>query len=76
MSRSRSFNRFHRFLARQKRRGLRDVLPSFREGSETMGPPVNYSRELLSKQSGREIELELLEGVLLIEDSGSQISPA
>ena len=34
MSRSRSFNRFHRYLARQKRRGLRAVLPQFQDARE------------------------------------------
>ena len=39
MSRSRSFNRFHRYLARQKRRGLRAVLPQFQDARE----PVSYT---------------------------------
>ena len=34
MSRSRSFNRFHRYLARQKRRGLRAVLPQFQDARD------------------------------------------
>ncbi len=62
MSRSRSFNRFHRYLARQKRRGLRAVLPRFREELEVMGAPIDHSRHILRRLLGREIQLELQEG--------------
>ena len=61
MSRSRSFNRFHRYLARQKRRGLRIVLPHFQDAREESSSPVNASKELLGRLSRREMELELLE---------------
>ena len=61
MSRSRSFNRFHRYLARQKRRGLRTALPQFREELDVIGPPINYSRNILRRLWGREIQLELQE---------------
>ena len=61
MSRSRSFNRFHRYLARQKRRGLRTALPRFREELEVIGVPVNHSRNILRRLWGREIQLELQE---------------
>jgi hypothetical protein len=37
MNRSRSFNRFHRYLARQKRHGLKAVLPQ----SSQLGSIIN-----------------------------------
>ena len=61
MSRSRSFNRFHRYLARQKRRGLRTALPRFQEGLEVIGTPINHSREILKRLWNREIQTELQE---------------
>ena len=61
MSRSRSFNRFHRYLARQKRRGLRSVLPQFQMDFEYYGSPIDHSSAVLNKLKGREVELELLD---------------
>ena len=62
MSRSRSFNRFHRYLARQKRHGLRAVLPKFQDAREHPQSPANSSNTLLSRLSLREMELDLIEG--------------
>ena len=61
MSRSRSFNRFHRYLARQKRRGLRDVLPQFQDGREHQESPAGSSDEMLCRLSLREMESDLME---------------
>ena len=61
IGRSRSFNRFHRYLARQKRRGLRSVLPQFQMDFESYGPPIDHSRDMLNRLKGREVELELLD---------------
>ena len=61
MSRSRSFNRFHRHLARQKRRGLRAVLPQFQDARDHQEGPADSSDEVLRRLSRREIELDLLE---------------
>ena len=61
MSRSRSFNRFHRYLARQKRRGLRSVLPQFQMDFEYYGSPIDHSRDMLNRLKGREVEIELLD---------------
>ena len=47
MSRSRSVNRFHRYLARQKRRGLRAVLPQFQDALEHQESPADSSTSLL-----------------------------
>ena len=61
MSRSRSFNRFHRYLARQKRRGLRSVLPQFQDAREHQESSADSSDDVLRRLSLREMELELLE---------------
>ena len=61
MSRSRSFNRFHRYLARQKRRGLRAVLPQFKDAPENHASPANTINEVLRRLSLREMELDLME---------------
>ena len=60
MSRSRSFNRFHRYLARQKRRGLRAVLPQFQDARDHQQSPANSSNHVLRQLSLREIELDLM----------------
>ena len=61
MSRSRSFNRFHRYLARQKRRGLRSVLPQFQGACEHQESSVKSSDGVLRRLSLREMELDLME---------------
>ena len=61
MSRSRSFNRFHRYLARQKRRGLRAVLPQFQDARDQQQSPADSSNEVLRRLSLREIEMDLME---------------
>ena len=61
MSRSRSFNRFHRYLARQKRRGLRAVLPQFQDASDQQQSPTDSSNDVLRRLSLREMELDLME---------------
>ncbi|ABB35393.1 hypothetical protein [Synechococcus sp. CC9605] len=61
MSRSRSFNRFHRYLARQKRRGLRAVLPQFQDARDRQQSPADSSNEVLRRLRLREIEMDLTE---------------
>ena len=61
MSRSRSVNRFHRYLARQKRRGLRAVLPQFQDARDHQQSPADSSNDVLRRLSLREIELDLME---------------
>ena len=62
MSPSRSFNRFHRYLARQKRRGLRAVLPQFQDAREHQESSANSSGDgVLRRLSLREMELDLME---------------
>ena len=55
MSRSRSFNRFHRYLARQRRRGLRAVLPQFQDAREHRESPANSGDSVLRRLSLREM---------------------
>ena len=59
MSRSRSFNRFHRYLARQKRHGLKAVLPQFRDQGETFCKTLNQTHAKAERLAKREIALEL-----------------
>ena len=61
MSRSRSFNRFHRYLARQKRRGLRSALPQHQMDFEYYGSPIDHCQDILKRLMGREVELELMD---------------
>ena len=61
MSRSRSFNRFHRNPAGQKLRGLRAVLPQFQDAREYQESPADSSSKVLLRMSLREIELDLME---------------
>ena len=61
MSRSRSFNRFHRYLARQKRRGLRAVLPQFQDARDNQQSSANSSGDMLRRLSLREMQLDLME---------------
>ena len=61
MSRSRSFNRFHRYLARQKRRGLRAVLPQFNDAREHQEGPADSSSDVLRRLGLREMESDLME---------------
>ena len=61
MSRSRSLNRFHRYLARQKRGALRAVLPQHRLAEDLMPEPANQSRSLLDRLRDQEAEGDLLD---------------
>jgi len=61
MNRSRSFNRFHRYLARQKRHGLKAVLPQSNELGKTINKDVEQRRDQLDRLSNQDIVNELLE---------------
>ena len=61
MARSRAFNRFHRYLARQKRRDLRSALPQVQSDCSSDAAPIDRSRALINRLSGREAQLDLLE---------------
>ena len=61
MARDRAFNRFHRYLARQKRRGLRSVLPQFSSDTQTPVTTRDHSRSSQERISSREMRLDLME---------------
>tara|TARA_B100000482_G_scaffold8152_1_gene6212 strand:- start:393 stop:587 length:195 start_codon:yes stop_codon:yes gene_type:complete len=61
MNRSRSFNRFHRYLARQKRHGLKAVLPQSNLVGKTINRDVDQRRDQLDRFSNQDIANELLE---------------
>ena len=62
MTRSRSINRFHRFLARQRRRGLRAV-PQLRPEHQEREEQLDVSDRLLARSAQTELrnEMEALE---------------
>lgn len=61
MNRSRSFNRFHRYLARQKRHGLKAVLPQSNELGDIVISGVDHRRNQLDRLSHQDLLIELLE---------------
>ena len=61
MNRSRSFNRFHRYLARQKRHGLNAVLPQSSLIGSIIKSGVDRRRGHLDRLSHQDIVMELLE---------------
>ena len=60
MSRSRSFNRFHSYLAQQKRRGLRADLPQFQDSRDHQERSACSSDDVLRRLNRLEMELDLL----------------
>ena len=61
MNRSRSFNRFHRYLARQKRHGLKAVLPQSNQLGDMVNSGVDQRRKYFDCLSYQEVLTELLE---------------
>ena len=61
MGRSRSFNRFHRQLARQKRHAIKSQIPRFRDGVIPAEQSVDHTQVILDRVNGREVVDELLE---------------
>ena len=61
MNRSRSFNRFHRYLARQKRHGLKAVLPQSNQLGDMVKSGVDQRRNQLDLLSHQDVLTELLE---------------
>ena len=60
-SRTRGYNRFDRFLTRQKRRALRSVLQRFQMENYTYGAQIDHSRTMLINLKGREAQQDLME---------------
>ena len=61
MNRSRSFNRFHRYLARQKRHGLKAVLSQSNELGDMVNRGVDQRRNTFDRISQQDVLTELLE---------------
>ena len=61
MNRSRSFNRFHRYLARQKRHGLKAVLPQSNQLGDMVNSGVDQRRNTFDRLSHQDVLTELLE---------------
>ena len=61
MNRSRSFNRFHRYLARQKRHGLKAVLSQSNELGDMVNRSVDQRRNTFNRISHKDVLTELLE---------------
>ena len=61
MNRSRSFNRFHRYLARQKRHGLKAVLPQTSQLGDMVNSGVDQRRNYFDRLSHQDLLSELLE---------------
>ena len=61
MNRSRSFNRFHRYLARQKRHGLKAVLSQSNELGDMVNRGVDQRRNTFDRISHQDDLTELLE---------------
>ena len=61
MNRSRSFNRFHRYLARQKRHAHKAVLPQSNQLGDKVNSGVDQRRNQLDRLSYQEVLMELLE---------------
>ena len=61
MNRSRSFNRFHRYLAQQKRHGLKAVLPQSSQIGSIINSGVDQRRNQLDRLSDQDVLMELLQ---------------
>ena len=61
MNRSSSFNRFHRYLARQKRHGLKAVLPQSNQLGDMVNRGVDQRRNTFDRLSHQDVLTELLE---------------
>ena len=59
MTRSRSINRFHRFVARKRRRGLRLAVPHLRVDQLEMVEPIDVSDRLMSRTADADLRQEM-----------------
>ena len=59
MTRSRSINRFHRFVARKRRRGLRAVLPHLRPDRLEVGDQMDVSDRLMTRCAEADLKADL-----------------
>ena len=61
MTRSRSINRFHRFVARKRRRGLRAAVPYLRVDHFEMSEPIDVSDRLINRTADADLRQEMQE---------------
>ena len=60
MTRSRAFNRFHRFSAKKRRRSLRAAVPNLQDVARSGNEAVNHSEELRQRAWQKDLMLELI----------------
>ena len=61
MTRSRSINRFHRFVARKRRRDLRAAVPYLRVDHFEMSEPIDVSDRLINRTADADLRQEMQE---------------
>ena len=59
MTRSRSINRYHRFVARKRRRGLRAALPHLSPDGAQSPDSVDVTSRLQARAASEDLRLEL-----------------
>ena len=59
MTRSRSINRYHRFVARKRRRGLRAALPHLSSDGAQSPDSVDVTCRLQARAASEDLRLEL-----------------
>ena len=59
MTRSRSINRFHRFVAKKRRQGMRASLPHLRSGLQQRDDQLDVSDRLLHRSEQLDLSAEL-----------------
>tara|TARA_B100001964_G_C14160018_1_gene566203 strand:- start:75 stop:275 length:201 start_codon:yes stop_codon:yes gene_type:complete len=60
MTRSRAFNRFHRFTAKKRRRSLLAAVPNLQDEVPQGSKEVNHSEELRQRALQKDLMLELI----------------
>ncbi len=60
MTRSRAFNRFHRFTAKKRRCSLRAAVPNLQDDVRPGREAVNHSEELRQRAWQKDLMLELI----------------
>ena len=61
MTRSRAFNRFHRFTAKKRRLSLRAAVPNLQDGIRSGNEAVNHREELHQRAWQTDLMLELID---------------
>ena len=61
MTRSRAFNRFHRFTAKKRRLSLRAAVPNLQDDVPSGNEAVNHREELNQRAWQKDLMLELID---------------